>query len=384
MPRKRVRRNERDHGQGSIKTLPDGRVRAWRPPKPHPTDPTRRARPSRLFEGKDARRRAEAWLAGIEPGPSMTWATWAEIWYTRREATLRETSRRRYRQYFALLTPIADRPLDQLGADEWQLHINRLLDTHARTTIDRARGIWSAALSAAVRAGHLSANPLLETILPTPDEQPPKAWTAGELRRLLAAARGHHHEAFLHLGHSTGLRLGEMRALEWRDIDFEELTVTVSKSMNNDSYKVGPTKTGRTRLVPLPAEAAQILSAHAKRQLLGTTLVIGRPGGAYHPSTLRAWLQRLCKTAGVTPLTPHALRHTFASQSLADGVDLPALSQVLGHANVIITATVYAHFITRRDRPTAKAISRRIYGSGPSAHNSAHTEGDDQEKSARV
>lgn len=366
MPKRRVRRNERTHKSGSIKDLGEGRVRAWRPPQDG-------KRPSKLFTGPDARAQAEAWLKGIEPSASMPLGQWCELWSARRWARLAETSRQRYKEYFGYLKPLADRPLDSITDIEWQAHLDLLLFgdqrvpkeervVYALGTVRRARGIWSAALSAAVRASHLRANPLLDTHLPKAGDQPPKAWRLDEQRRLLAAVVGKEHEAWLHTGLATGMRFGELRALEVDDVDFIRLTVLVSKSMDN-ANQVGPTKSRNARLIPLAPEAAAVLAAKVKRLQPGARLVLGHTDGRpFGRSTLRTWLARMCKKAGVAPLTPHAMRHSYASTSIADGVDLAALSHDLGHADIGITSRIYSHYITQRDRPTARAVSRQLYG----------------------
>jgi integrase len=343
--RKRVRRNERERGQGSLKDLPDGRVRAWKPPQGG-------KRPSRLFGPPDARAKAEAWLRGIEAGPSMPLGQWCELWYTRREPTLGRMSRVRYQSWLGYLAPYHARPLAAITHDDWQDLINQLLRRYARSTLDRARAIWSGAITAAVRAGHIRENTLLGTRLGRADEKIPRAWRLDEQRRLLREASGEPHEAWLHCGLATGMRFEELRTLLVDDIDFVRLTVLVRQS-----------KTGRGRLIPLAPEAAAVLSARVKRLQPGARLALGYPDGQpYGAATLRRWLRALCVRAGVTVLPPHSMRHSYSSNAIADGVDLPALAHDLGHRDIGVTSRVYTHYITQRERPTARAVSRQLYG----------------------
>lgn len=361
--RKRIRRNERAHGQGSVKDYPNGDARAWKPPQPDGS------RPSRLFHPPSARAKAEAWLRGIAPSPSMPLGQWCELWFARRAPTLGGLSRARYRSYFAMLGELAERPLDGVTHDDWQGHINALLQTYARGTVDRAKAIWSGVLSAAVRAGHLRANTLLGTRLGRAADRVPRAWRIEEQHRLLAAAAGEPHDVWLHVGLATGLRFAELRDLEIDDVDLVELTVHVREG-----------KGRKDRILPLAEETAALVAAHVKRLDPGATYLLGRTDGSrYAPATLRRWLARLCRAATVRVLPPHSMRHSYASTAIADGVDLAALSHDLGHSDVAITARIYAHYITRADRPTARAVSRRLYGSpSPSAQRSAHKRASDQ------
>jgi integrase len=367
MPRKKAVRHERAHGQGSIRELPGGKVRAWRPPQDG-------RRVSKTFSGPTARFRAERWLAGLDVGSGVTVALWFETWYARRAARLRPNTRRNYQELILYLADIQDRPLADLTADDWQRTIDQLLTRYGRGTIASARSIWSGALAAAVREGLLSSNPLVETRLPRETEQPPKAWRSDEVARLLAGAdeSAGHYRAFLHLALSAGLRLGELRALEWSDLDLREMTVTIARSLDNATAEAGPTKSGRVRVVDLPAETAELLAEHRKHQPPACRLVLGRTDGPYDASTFRAWLRRLCVHVGVTPLPPHSARHTFASLAIAAGVSIPAVSAALGHANAAITGRVYAHFIEQQERRTATALGAALYGSpGTSGGTSA-------------
>jgi integrase len=343
--RKRVRRNERERGQGSIKDLPDGRVRAWKPPQGG-------KRPSRLFGPPDARAKAEAWLTGLAAGPAMTVSVWMETWYARRAPTLRPLSRRAYACYFRRLAPYQDRPLASITQDDWQDLINALLLRYARSTVERSRAIWSGAVTAAVRAGHIRENTLLGTKLGRPAEKIPRAWRLDEQRRLLARAEGEPHEAWLHAGLATGMRFEELRTLLVDDIDFVRLTVLVRQS-----------KSGRGRLIPLAPEAAAVIAARVKRLQPGARLAFGHPDGQpFGAATLRRWLRALCLRAKVTVLPPHSMRHSYSSNAIADGVDLPALAHDLGHRDIGVTSRVYASYITAPERPTARAVSRQLYG----------------------
>lgn len=370
MPRgRRVRRNEREHGSGSIKDLPNGDARAWKPPQPDGK------RPSKLFHPPDARAKAEAWLKGVVAGPSMTLALWCELWFTRRKPTLDEKSVRRYADFFAMLAPLSDRMLATLTVDDWQDLINLLIEgdpslpkeqrvIFARGTIRRAKSIWSGVITAAVRAGHLRENTLLDVKLGREDDKVPRAWRSDEQQRLIAAAVGEEHEAWLHGGLATGMRFEELRQLEIYDIDLVRLTVLVRTS-----------KGGKSRLIPIPPEAAAIVAARIKRLQPGARLAFGHPDGtAYGENTFRRWLKDLCKRAKVSILPPHSMRHTYASNCIADSVDLAALAHDLGHSDIAVTARVYAHYITQRERPTARAISRRLYGAADPGSETLHAD----------
>jgi integrase len=201
--------------------------------------------------------------------------------------------------------------------------------------------------------------------LPAPVERPVKAWNAHELVQLVRAARGFKYEAWFWLSVGTGLRLGESRALLWSDLNLDAKTVTISKSIDTRTNLLGPTKSGRTRVVDVPDEVMQILSAHRKRQPPSELYVIGsrqvgRKRAPVLAMALNRWLYRLCVRAGVKVLSPHSCRHTFATLALEAGVPLKEISEALGHANVAITATTYSHAVEVRRRRAATAIGAAL------------------------
>lgn len=346
--------HERTHGAGSIVEVAPGLFRAWTPPD----DDGKRK--SKRFTSRDS---AHRWLVG-EPEPLILYVgAYLEHWLTLRAPSLRGRSVQTTAQFLGYAgetdAPIATLPLGALTVDDSQAWLNGLLLTHTRYSVSVTRGYVSAALNSAVERGLIPTNPLRGTRLPRPDERPPKAWTHAEVGRLLAAAEGSHHAIWLAFAIGTGLRLGELRALEWPDLDLAALTVRVSKSLDNNTNAQGPTKTGRSRVVDVPDELRAQLVEHKARQKHGERYLFGHDGRPYRPQTYRGWLSRLCARSGVASLGPHSTRHTFASLALADPeCFLPDVSHALGHASIATTLGIYQHFVDHQKRRTALALGR--------------------------
>ena len=159
----------------------------------------------------------------------------------------------------------------------------------------------------------------------------------------------------------TGMRPGEVIALCWQDIDFENGTVTVAHTVHRtketpSQLELGETKTHSKREVPLSSEALGILEMRRLAVLEGDVEVselvfANRRGGLIEPNGLnrylkqcRAKMQELAPKGTVIPkFTAHALRHTFATRALEAGVPLKVVSDWLGHSSVRITGDVYTH-----------------------------------------
>lgn len=345
-----TKRHERAWHDGTVVEVRPGVWRAWRARQGA-------VRASRTFKGDGAESRAQTWASGAVEPAVLLLGHWLDRWLSLRLPTLRATSRERYRRYVVQCAPIAAVPLSQVTTELLQQRANELLADHDRTTVQNWRAIISSALLAAVPR-HLAANPMAGVRLGTPTDRPVKAWRADEVARLVAAARGRAHETWLWLSLGTGIRLGEARALLWPDVDLANLTITVSKSLDHKTSTVGPTKSGKTRTVDLPAELVPVLTAHRARQppreqRVCTSAATGRrpTAGAIHK-----WLALLTAAAGVTQHSPHSTRHSYATLALEAGVPLKEVSEQLGHADVAITARIYSHSLNVRRRQSADAL----------------------------
>jgi integrase len=123
----------------------------------------------------------------------------------------------------------------------------------------------------------------------------------------------------------TGMRRGEIFGLRWEDIDFKNKYIWVKRSYN------GPTKSGKTRKIPMSAILKNEL---AKREKNGDNLIERK----FDPNPR---LKKICEKASIPIVTIHMLRHTFATQALEAGKSPRLVQQVLGHSKVSTTTDLY-------------------------------------------
>ena len=167
-------------------------------------------------------------------------------------------------------------------------------------------------------------------------------YTLEQAERLVAAAAVRPDRlAALLLGLDAGLRDGEVGGLQWADVDLARGELTVRHALACGELR--PPKSGRSRRIPLSARLRVALEAMPRGLWV---LPRGRSGGYQLVTRLTV----AAKAAGVPDLGPHALRHSFASFLLAGGASLPAVSRLLGHSDVSITARVYAHVLPGAER----------------------------------
>lgn len=166
---------------------------------------------------------------------------------------------------------------------------------------------------------------------------------------------------------STGLRLGEICALKWKDIDLEEnllsINATVQRiAMDGREAKTvllegSPKSSFSRREIPLSDELTKLLLLYSDAQ--GEYVIRGcKP---MEPRTYQNKFQKYLQFAGIKKKNFHSLRHTFATNCINNGVDIKSLSEILGHSDVKITLNRYVHPTTEIKRQHMNSLSV-IYG----------------------
>jgi integrase len=170
---------------------------------------------------------------------------------------------------------------------------------------------------------------------------------------LLAAAEPEWRDIIL-FGLRTGLRLGELRALRWQDLNLTGHKVLVRRAAWNNT--IGSPKGGRPREVPLSEEVLTMLRSR-DQPASPSALVFGHPSGRmYHRNEMKWPLWRACKAASIRKIGWHVLRHSFASQLVMHGVPLKAVQELLGHRDIRTTMR-YAHLSPQSRREAVERLS---------------------------
>lgn len=176
--------------------------------------------------------------------------------------------------------------------------------------------------------------------------------TQEQQARLEAAAETDKDGLAVTLALYTGLRIGEIAALKWSDIDFEGGTLSVRQTLQRigsasregartQVQLTSPKTESSMRCIPLVPFLKQRLKLEKAKAK--TEYVIPCAGGFAEPRLIRYRYKRLLKAAGLSGLCFHSLRHSFATRCIELGMDIPTLSQILGHSSMKMTLDVYAH-----------------------------------------
>ncbi len=150
----------------------------------------------------------------------------------------------------------------------------------------------------------------------------------------------------------TGLRIGEVCALRWEDVDLLNRiihirhTVTRISSEPGDEHKTklileSPKSKSSLRDIPIPTRILQTLEEMKKKAM--SPYVTSHESSFTNPRSYEYRFQNLLRNAGIPTINYHVLRHTFATRCIEVGVDIKTLSEILGHSNVSITLSAYVH-----------------------------------------
>jgi integrase len=238
-------------------------------------------------------------------------------------------------------------------------------------TLAYIHSVLKSALEHAVREEEIPRNVARNVRTGTPRPRRFEPLTADEARTFLAATSGHRLQPLFELALHTGLRKGELLGLRWEDLDLDAGTAAIRRTLQRTStggLTTLPTKTRASeRRIALPNRCVQSLKLHQEQQqeqeTAGSpwlhdghvfTTAQGRP---IDPTNLTRTFITLLRKAGLRRIRFHDLRHSTATLLLEQGVELVVIKELLGHAHIGVTATVYAHVRLRLQRDAIDTLS---------------------------
>ena len=268
-----------------------------------------------------------------------------------------------------------------------KLMVQRLLNNMSKNglsanTLAKTKAILYSIFKEAMENRMISYNPC-ENITIRRDKTERRVLTYKEQQIFLEAIRGSRYEMLCILGLSTGLRIGELSGLRWSDINFEEKTLTVERTyiylhdVKNHQMKDefhSPKTKNSCRTIRLLDSTLELLTAHKKKQekeiaaagedwcpveggedLIFTTKTGGPVRGLNVAETLNNYVKKINKQEELRAakehrepeyferITPHTLRHTFATRAFESGIPPKVVQQILGHSSLEMTMDLYTH-----------------------------------------
>jgi integrase len=316
---------------------------------------------------RDAQRKLREILTSIDEGryakPSkQTVAQHLDLWLENAEGTVAASTLERYTSIVNkhIKPGLGSILLSALGPGDIQLAYRAWAKAGlSPRTIRLHHAVLRRALGAAVEGGLIPTNPASAVEPPKRDDYTPSIIGDKDMAAVLAAVKGTSYEGIVTLALCTGMRVGEVCALHWDDVDLQSRRVSVRwTAVKRDGRIVitAPKTPGSRRMVDIPAAVAEMLSALPQ----SSALVFPRPdGGPRAPSGVSTAARGIFRSLGID-IRFHALRHSHASWAMREGHSPKVVAERLGHSNPGFTMAVYSHTLPGMQRALADDMNKLL------------------------
>lgn len=247
----------------------------------------------------------------------------------------------------------------------------------APKTVRNIHAMIHRALVDAVAWKYMSDNPASNVKAPKLARTRRQVWTIEEIQTFLASIRNDRFAALFLLELTTGIRRGQVCGLKWSSVDLDAGEITVHDNRVVVGGRVRNESGGKTKNADqtISIDRATVAALRdwqkaqdEERAFFGSdyhpgdyvfTYQDGRPP---HPDTIRQRFDRLAAAAGLSRITFHDLRHSYATAALKAGVSPKVVSDRIGHANVGFFLETYAHVLKKDDREAAEQAASFLLG----------------------
>lgn len=352
-------------------TLPNGK-------RKYVTGKTREELEEKIFQLKLEMR------MGVDISDQTTVGELAQIWYNlEKKGKVKPTTERQWKGLLnnRVLPEIGGRLVKEVNPAMIQNLLNKYLDkcqSDNRKMLQALRGMFEIA----VENGMISKTPVLSRFkasgVATPEKQ---ALTPTQAAALVSSLEGATPELFVRLGLETGMRRGELLGLMWDCVDLENAVVKVRRNYVmtpghcelSDDLKT----TNSRRDLPLTPGMVELLRER-KRTAKSVFVITRKNGQAFDLDSFRTFWEPVQRRIGVEEperhhgtfivteqaVTPHTLRHTFATRCVESGMPVNDVQALMGHSDPTITLKIYTHYCKAAREEEAFANAREAAAVG--------------------
>lgn len=369
---------KRSNGEGTIRCRKDGR---WEGRYTAGHDPLTGKQIQKNVLAKTQKECREKLRKAIEENEALGYSKeenytieqWVRLWFKIYEKpTIKKTTANQMESFIEIyIVPmIGNVLLRKFTPIMAQTFINDLKNTPKKSqngflsskTVKEIFGVLKLAMKQAVVDRQIMYNPCEGCKLPKIEKQERHVLPIEKMSEYLSLAKERGFLPLFYLELTTGLRRGEVLALEWKDLNVDtcELSITKGVSRTSDGLEVSTPKTRNSiRTITITPEAVELLveehNKHPNNELMFPS---PKTGGLRDPDSISRVHKRIAKRIGEEGLSFHDLRHTYTTNSIMAGVDIKTLSKNLGHANPNITLDIYSHVTNGMKKEAANQMSQ--------------------------
>ncbi len=311
--------------------------------------------------------------------PEMAFSSWLEIWYEYYcKPKLRVTTQKNYENiiFKHIIPSIGNVSLNQITQTKLQQFYTDMKkngrithrELHGEGLSDRMirmiHAICRASLEKARIENLIVINPAIGCKIPPKKSGEMKILSSAEVKRFLMQANAEGVMPLFLLELSTGMRRGEIMALQWSNLNFETGELRINKQVyriDGELLVTTPKTKSSIRTIVLPESVLSVMYEYSltvsSKWMFPSPFDDEKPRD---PQALGRKLHGLLERAGCKQVRYHDLRHTFATLALEQGMDVKSLSAVLGHMSSDVTLDIYAHITNDMQREAAYNIDRGI------------------------
>jgi integrase len=228
--------------------------------------------------------------------------------------------------------------------------------------------VFRGVFTVAVEQDIIQRSPVRSSHMPEIHKKQKRIWSPDQVRRIIEAAPKEH-KTFVTLVALTGVRLGELLAIQWKHLDFQLGSLLMAQSLWHGQI-VPPKTEGSVRRIPIGPVLCEILKGHygaSRYRDPDDFLFCKGDGSPLHPDVVRKdvlypildriGIERHKRESGF-----HAFRHCAASFINNETGNLKLVQSLLGHSNLSTTADIYTHNLTEAEREASEAMEKVIFG----------------------
>jgi len=262
-----------------------------------------------------------------------------------------------------------------------QKYFNSLLKEKPASLVNNIKKYLSIAMKEAERQNYIIKNHCSNIKLPRAEKKNDfSVFTKSEQNKFLEVIKGHKFEVLYKLDLGTGLRLGEIIALKWTDIDFINGTLKVNKSLRRITFidengnrenkitEQTPKTENSIRTVPIPENIIKQLKSYRKEQLEYIITIkdiyndldlifCDKIGNPHDPKKISRNFKSILKKHDLREIKFHSIRHTYATRLFEAGVPIKTVQVLLGHSDITTTMNIYTHVMKEEKSKAAESIN---------------------------